>query len=562
MTDIPPHIIQRAEGLWSGSGPVEATPLTPDASDRSYFRLTREGQGEGRILMAGPDRGENLKWLLFGRQLWLEGLPLPRIHAADMDLGLFLMEDLGDARLERAVLDKLLDSGERLSLYTEAVGLLADFHERALPALSRLQAHFNEEYSRGFAFACEYRYFAAAAEQLGLLAIELRKVRKEASDLAGEAAGSEDRVFIHRDLQSRNIMIKDGGMRLIDWQGGRIGPSSYDLASLLYDPYVPMEWDLREELVERYISQRRTLSDPGAFKRNFWLTATLRLMQAFGAYCNITWIKKRPGYHSYLLPALTRIDGLMHSPHLGRFPNLAASVRKILEMYHAKGLDQDPALDRDWVKAQRIANARPAGRPKAAPEPEPKARPAGRPKAKKAGRPKARPVGRPKTKTAGRPKARPAGRPKAKKPGRPKTRTVGRPKTKTAARPKARPVGRPKTKKVGRPKTKTAARPKAKTLGRPKARPKFQPGPLPGPRPSPRPSPHAKGGRPSEEAHRPGGAAQRGEVLPLQQAPEGLQGPGGRHARGHQGQALRRLRHRRQGGDPRRHRGLRHVQGG
>ncbi len=63
------------------------------------------------------------------------------------------------------------------------------------------------------------------------------------------------KTVIHRDFQSQNIMITRGTPRLVDYQGARIGPPAYDLASILWDPYYPIDDDSRERLLNYYINE-------------------------------------------------------------------------------------------------------------------------------------------------------------------------------------------------------------------------------------------------------------------------------------------------------------------
>jgi aminoglycoside/choline kinase family phosphotransferase len=87
---------------------------------------------------------------------------------------------------------------------------------------------------------------------------------------------------VHRDFQSQNIIIRQGQAYLIDFQGMRPGLAEYDLASLLYDPYVQLSAAERAELLEFYRGEAEII-DP-AYEEKFRLCAMQRLMQALGAY--------------------------------------------------------------------------------------------------------------------------------------------------------------------------------------------------------------------------------------------------------------------------------------
>src|SRR5208337_2062155 len=105
----------------------------------------------------------------------------------------------------------------------------------------------------------------------------------ELSALADRLAGGRG-CLIHRDLQSRNVMIRDGAPFFIDFQGMRNGCASYDLGSLLCDPYVSLSDADREELLSFYYGLSKQDVDRVAFDNAFWEASAQRLMQALGAY--------------------------------------------------------------------------------------------------------------------------------------------------------------------------------------------------------------------------------------------------------------------------------------
>jgi aminoglycoside/choline kinase family phosphotransferase len=131
------------------------------------------------------------------------------------------------------------------------------------------------------------------------------------------------RVLVHRDFQSQNIIIRDGQAYLIDFQGMRPGLSKYDLASLLYDPYVTISPNEREELFEIYRGLRERNGSPLRVddEEIFLLCAMQRLMQALGAYGYLGLVKGNKAF-------------LAHIP--SAFGSLCSIVREIsgLEKLH------------------------------------------------------------------------------------------------------------------------------------------------------------------------------------------------------------------------------------
>jgi hypothetical protein len=110
-----------------------------------------------------------------------------------------------------------------------------------------------------------------------------RELEEELSALADRLTGTM-RCLVHRDLQSQNVMIRDGDPFLIDFQGMRFGSPFYDLGSLLCDPYVIFSSSERDELLSFYYGLSKWGLDWATFQNHFWEASAQRLMQALGAY--------------------------------------------------------------------------------------------------------------------------------------------------------------------------------------------------------------------------------------------------------------------------------------
>ncbi len=139
----------------------------------------------------------------------------------------------------------------------------------------------------------------------------LREIPKQLASLP--------RVLVHRDFQSQNIIIQNRRANLIDFQGMRPGLAEYDLASLLYDPYVDLSETERAELITYYREQQsesETTRD-GDFDSKLRLCAMQRLMQALGAYGFLGLVKGNKNFLEYIPRAVrslrdtvANIDGL------------------------------------------------------------------------------------------------------------------------------------------------------------------------------------------------------------------------------------------------------------
>ena len=122
-------------------------------------------------------------------------------------------------------------------------------------------------------------------------------VRRELEGVADELARARP-VLLHRDCQSTNVLYReDGSFAFIDFQGMRLGPAAYDLASLLYDPYVPLDSSARESLRAAY---------GGVSERELALGAVQRLVQALGAFGRLASVGQ-PQFSKHVLPALVNL---------------------------------------------------------------------------------------------------------------------------------------------------------------------------------------------------------------------------------------------------------------
>ncbi len=139
--------------------------------------------------------------------------------------------------------------------------------------------------------------------------------------------------FLYRDFQSQNIAVQGSRLRYLDFQGARRGPRQYDLASLVYDPYVVLDSELQAYLVDRYMERARAL-EPGfdgqRFRAGFPVVAVHRLMQALGAgYLTRTAGKS---YFYQFIPAGVHLLGrlLGQYPELDSYATLAETIRRLV----------------------------------------------------------------------------------------------------------------------------------------------------------------------------------------------------------------------------------------
>ncbi len=263
--------------LSMGLAPAACTPLAGDASQRRFFRIAGREGGLSAVLVVFPEGTgdeEVVRYTGTAHLLRETGLPVPGIYRRTP--GALLVEDCGDELLQEA-------AGRRdpFPLYRESVDLILQMQQR-VPAGAALNPPFDEaKFLRELEFFLTHTVSGYFGEKL--TAAEQREWRKFFSVLAREPL-SQPRAFCHRDFHSRNLLLRDGQLRIIDFQDGRAGPWTYDLVSLLEDPYVSLPPGLREEMKSRFRANREGVDFSGDFRRGYDMMALQRLLKAAGTF--------------------------------------------------------------------------------------------------------------------------------------------------------------------------------------------------------------------------------------------------------------------------------------
>lgn len=273
---------REALGL-SASISIKISPLEGRGSDRSFYRLKWNRGASAILIHYDPKRVENTYYADIAVFLSEIGLPIPKMIRHDPVHSLIIMEDLGNTDLwslrnasleiRRTFYQKTLSITHKLHRFPEADFLSA--HVRLMegfgPDLYRWeQDYFKDHFLRGI---CRIEIEPSVEHKLEV----------ELSGLTDRLLRTK-RCLIHRDLQSQNVMIRDGEPFLIDFQGMRFGSLFYDLGSLLCDPYVEFDEDQRMDLLLYYYNLSKQDLNWENFQRMFWEASAQRLMQALGAY--------------------------------------------------------------------------------------------------------------------------------------------------------------------------------------------------------------------------------------------------------------------------------------
>ena len=275
---------------------IEQTKLKGDGSERKWYRLTAENRS---LVMA--DHGireidetcEVDSFVAIGLHLHEAKIPVPKIHMYDTFSGLVFLEDLGDVNLQTLV-QKAENPEVIFSHYKSVINHFIDMSLSGSTGFDLSWTYQSETYDKNLIMEKECRYFVEAF-LTGYLDInsDFEDLKDEFSLLADHALVSSFNGFMHRDLQSRNIMVKNGDYYFIDFQGGRMGPIEYDLASLLIDPYVSLPYPVQDQLLEYCIEKLLSSVDfdPDKFRTCFKYCALTRNLQILGAFGYLSKVK-------------------------------------------------------------------------------------------------------------------------------------------------------------------------------------------------------------------------------------------------------------------------------
>ena len=310
---LPEVLVPFVREITGGTTGIVET-MVGDASTRRYHRVRiRGGSPESVVIMELPDEPlkseeasagalpPELPFLNVQRYLAAGAIPVPRVYKADMVRGLVALEDLGDRTFESVVTNG--SRPERQRFYRAAIE-----HIVQIQALGRRnKAADCIAFSRRFDRTLlrweldHFREWYLEAERGAKLADTERADLDAAFDWLAGTLANLPVVLVHRDFQSRNLMVVGDGrdvppqLRVIDFQDALLGTEAYDLVALLRDSYVVLAPDELDELVGAFV-RAAGLTDEAAFRRLFLLQTLQRKMKDIGRFVFIDRVRKNPSF--------------------------------------------------------------------------------------------------------------------------------------------------------------------------------------------------------------------------------------------------------------------------
>ncbi|HEX7872526.1 MAG TPA: phosphotransferase [Sphingobium sp.] len=279
---------------WEGA---EIVPLAGDASFRRYFRV-RDGDRRAVLMDAPPPHEDPRPFIAVDEWLVGHDLAAPAIWGRDLEQGLLLIEDFGDARLKEHVEEA---PAQEEAVYRRAIDLLAALHR--LPAAD-LPPYDRAVYQREAALLTEWYCPAVGLD-----------VDADGYAAAWDAVlplverDAQPPVTVLRDYHAENIMILDDagrsfGLGLLDFQDALAGHPAYDLVSLLQDARRDVDPAVEQAMLAHYRSRAPVSAD---FDAAYAILGAQRNAKIIGIFTRL-W--KRDGKPRYL-DFLPRMWGLL-----------------------------------------------------------------------------------------------------------------------------------------------------------------------------------------------------------------------------------------------------------
>jgi len=295
-------------------------PLPPRGSARTFTRLVSgvsHNTKSAILVRYSLERPENGLYTSQARFLAKHGVSVPAVLLDWPKEQICVLEDVGETSLEQ--LFPTLDKARCLTIYKQTLETVARLHHQATQAATRHPIKLSIPFTRHL-YEWEQALFCDQflRRHLPVNDAMCQEIRRELAGLIPVQVRAP-RVIVHRDLQSSNILLNNGRIFLIDFQGMRMGTAAYDLASLLCDPYVNLSDEIREELLDYYLGR---VPDGKSVRDLFWIAAVERLCQALGAYGRLGaapatayFLKHIPAGIYQLNKALRHVPGLPTLKH-------------------------------------------------------------------------------------------------------------------------------------------------------------------------------------------------------------------------------------------------------
>jgi len=317
---------------------IRLEKLHGDASNRIYYRIFTPNtsfilmerpqsslESPSEEISKDPEDIKEYSFLNMQKYLEKERIRVPKIFSVSDSEDLILLEDCGDETLEKKIKQ---EPSEKISLYQRAINCLIQWQNLKPPEDSTACIGWRRTFDADL-YQWEFEHFLEWGLEKGLKANlpkgEKKTLRSFFQDVIQELLELK-KCLCHRDFQSRNLLMNQGELVLLDFQDALVAPCQYDLVALLRDSYIQLS---KEELsqLQDYFLEQSGISAKKEFLRGFHLQTVQRKLKDAGRFHyihlykgNANFLENVPSSYRYVNQALR------HLPE-------ANSVLKILAKY-------------------------------------------------------------------------------------------------------------------------------------------------------------------------------------------------------------------------------------
>lgn len=332
MNSIPDQVKSFFESWKPGPGATVQT-LQQAGSNRQYFRVQQQ-QGSYIVTVNPTNVPENNAFIEFSRHFNTKQLPVPEILHVDAEKKKYIQSDLGDISLFNLV---------QQHGYNDYI---FELYKKSFAQLARLQVEGGQNLDYNNCIATKsfdkpaiysdllyFKYYFLRALQLPY---DKNLLLNDFDMLSSYLVQEDHKYFMHRDCQSRNVMVKDDRVYFIDYQGGMQGALQYDVASMLWQARAALPYEWRDELFQYYFSHVNSLLgnhlNKEYFNDNYYGFVLIRMLQTLGAYGFRGLFERKPHFISSIPFALRNLRWFLENKNIPiRLPELQKVLMAIVD---------------------------------------------------------------------------------------------------------------------------------------------------------------------------------------------------------------------------------------
>jgi aminoglycoside/choline kinase family phosphotransferase len=332
MNSIPEQVKSFFES-WRPGTDITIQTLPQAGSNRQYFRVHHNNNSY--IVTFNPTNvPENNAFIEFSRHFNTKQLPVPEILYSDAEKKKYIQSDLGDVSLFQLI---------QQHGYNDYI---FELYKKTFAQLARLQIEGGQDLDYNNCIATKsfdkqaiysdllyFKYYFLRALQLPY---DKNLLLNDFEMLSSFLVQEDMKFFMHRDCQSRNVMVKDDRVYFIDYQGGMQGALQYDVASMLWQARAALPYEWRDELYEYHFSHVNNLLgnrlNKEYFSDNYYGFVLIRMLQTLGAYGYRGLFERKPYFISSIPFALRNLRWFLQNKSIPiRLPELQRVLYAIVD---------------------------------------------------------------------------------------------------------------------------------------------------------------------------------------------------------------------------------------